>query len=73
MFCLVSVSLDPRNGDIPDNKVYAITPSDQISEYGYAGSSHKISGAANFKELVNKMVSDYRSPVDGIRYKIIYL
>lgn len=71
MFCLVSVSLDPRNGDIPDNKVYAITPSDHISEYGYAGSSHKISGAANFKELVNK--SDFRSPIDGIRYKIVYL
>lgn len=47
MFCLVSVSLVPRNGDIPDSNVYAITPSDQISEYGYAGSSHKISGAVN--------------------------
>lgn len=54
MFCLVSVSLDPLNGDMPDSNEYAITPSDQISEYGYAGSSHKISGAAYVKELVDK-------------------
>ena len=54
MFCLVSESLDPRNGDMPDSNVYAITPSDQISEYGYAGSSHKISGAADFQEIVGK-------------------
>lgn len=45
MFCRVSMSLPPRNGDIPDSSVYVITPSDQMSEYGYAGSSHKISGA----------------------------
>lgn len=50
IFCLVSMSLAPLNGDIPDNNVYVITPSDQISENGYAGSSHKISGA-NYKNL----------------------
>lgn len=50
IFCLVSISLAPRNGDIPDNNVYVITPSDQISENGYAGSSHKISGA-NYNTL----------------------
>jgi len=42
------MSLAPLNGDIPDNSEYVITPSDQISENGYAGSSHKISGA-NYK------------------------
>lgn len=47
IFCLVSISLAPRKGDMPESNVYTITPSDQMSEYGYAGSSHKISGALN--------------------------
>lgn len=50
IFCLVSLSLVPRNGDIPESSVYVITPSDHISEYGYAGSSHKISGAFYIKK-----------------------
>lgn len=67
MFCLVSVSLAPRNGDIPESNVYAITPSDQISEYGYAGSSHKISGAADFERLINtfKQLNTMVSVVTG--------
>lgn len=53
IFCLVSMSLAPLNGDIPDSNKYVITPSDQISENGYAGSSHKISGA-NYNNLYKR-------------------
>lgn len=45
MFCRVSSTLSPRNGDTPDSMTYASTPTDQMSVCGKAGSSLNTSGA----------------------------
>lgn len=48
MFALVSLSSTPLNGFVPESKMYASTPTDQISVCGYAGSSAITSGAEKF-------------------------
>lgn len=45
MFCRLSLSSAPWNGNMPDNMTYVNTPNDQISVCGNAGSSLSTSGA----------------------------